>query len=104
MFARRTLAAIFFAGAVVLGPAAHAAGTTPAPAAPPAPATTSSNTWCYVPVARLIVLLIQLGNPILVGLAVCSHQPNHSDTVVFSNVSVEALATAPAKTPAKKKQ
>ncbi len=47
---------------------------------------------------------IQLGNPILVGLAVCSHQPNHSDTVVFSNVSVEALATAPAKTPAKKKQ
>ena len=40
---------------------------------------------------------IQLGNPLYVGLAVCSHQADHSDTVVFSDVTVEALPTAPAK-------
>jgi hypothetical protein len=38
---------------------------------------------------------IQLGSPIYVGLAVCSHKPDASDTVVFSDVSVEQLA-APA--------
>src|SRR5689334_13624428 len=36
---------------------------------------------------------VQLGNPILVGLAVCSHQADKSDTAVFSDVSVEQLAT-----------
>ncbi len=39
MFARRTLAALIFAGAVVLGPAAYAGET--APAATPAPAATA---------------------------------------------------------------
>jgi len=38
---------------------------------------------------------IQLWNPLLVGLAVCSHKADASDTVVFSDVSVEQLA-APA--------
>jgi len=38
---------------------------------------------------------VQLGNPVLVGLAVCSHNAKASDTVVFSDVSVEQLA-APA--------
>ena len=41
MFARRTLAALLLAGAVVVGPRAYAAETTPAPAAPPAPAATA---------------------------------------------------------------
>jgi regulation of enolase protein 1 (concanavalin A-like superfamily) len=40
---------------------------------------------------------VQLGNPILVGLAVCSHKADASDTVVFSNVSVEQLAPPAAK-------
>jgi TolB protein len=40
-----------------------------------------------------------LGNPVLVGLAVCSHKADASDTVVFSDVSVEQLAP-----PAGKKQ
>jgi TolB protein len=31
-------------------------------------------------------------NPVLVGLAVCSHQADASDTVIFSDVSVEAPA------------
>ena len=31
-------------------------------------------------------------NPVLVGLAVCSHQADASDTVLFSDVSVEAQA------------
>ena len=44
--------------------------------------------------------LITLGNPLLVGLAVCSHDANASDTVVFSDVTVAQLA-APA--PAAKK-
>jgi TolB protein len=43
---------------------------------------------------------VQLGNPILVGLAVCSHKADTSETVIFSDVTVEQLA-APA---AKKKQ
>ena len=43
---------------------------------------------------------VQLGNPILVGLAVCSHKADASDTVVFSDVTVEQLPTPP---PAKKK-
>jgi hypothetical protein len=38
---------------------------------------------------------IQLGSPVYVGLAVCSHKADASDTVVFSDVSVEQLA-APA--------
>jgi hypothetical protein len=38
-------------------------------------------------------------NPILVGLAVCSHQADASDTAVFSDVSVDQLAP-----PAGKKQ
>ena len=42
---------------------------------------------------------VQLGNPILVGLAVCSHKADASDTAVFSDVSVEHLAP-----PATKKQ
>ena len=33
-------------------------------------------------------------SPILVGLAVCSHKAEASDTVVFSDVSVEQLAAA----------
>ena len=35
-------------------------------------------------------------SPVLVGLAVCSHQADASDTVVFSDVLVEALPTPPA--------
>ena len=31
-------------------------------------------------------------NPVLVGLSVCSHKADASDTVIFSDVSVEALA------------
>jgi hypothetical protein len=38
---------------------------------------------------------VQLGSPVLVGLAVCSHKADASDTAVFSDVSVEQLA-APA--------
>jgi hypothetical protein len=44
---------------------------------------------------ELVHTLIQLGNPVLVGLAVCSHNAAASDTAVFSDVSVEQLA-APA--------
>ncbi|HEY3838528.1 MAG TPA: hypothetical protein VGL72_18240 [Bryobacteraceae bacterium] len=40
---------------------------------------------------------VQLGNPVLVGLAVCSHKADTSETVIFSDVAVEALATPPAK-------
>jgi TolB protein len=32
---------------------------------------------------------VALGNPLLVGLAVCSHKADSSDTVVFSDVTVE---------------
>jgi TolB protein len=35
---------------------------------------------------------VSFQNPILVGLAVCSHQADASDTVIFSDVSVEAQA------------
>jgi TolB protein len=35
---------------------------------------------------------VALRNPVLVGLVVCSHQADASDTVVFSDVSVEQLA------------
>jgi regulation of enolase protein 1 (concanavalin A-like superfamily) len=35
---------------------------------------------------------VSFHNPVLVGLAVCSHQPDASDTVVFSDVAVEAQA------------
>jgi hypothetical protein len=35
-------------------------------------------------------------NPVMVGLVVCAHKPDASDTVIFSKVGVEALATAPA--------
>ncbi len=35
---------------------------------------------------------VSLRNPVLVGLVVCSHDAAASDTVVFSNVSVEAQA------------
>jgi regulation of enolase protein 1 (concanavalin A-like superfamily) len=35
---------------------------------------------------------VSFRNPILVGLAVCSHQADASDTVVFSDVSVEVQA------------
>jgi TolB protein len=35
---------------------------------------------------------VSFQGPVLVGLAVCSHQPNASDTVIFSGVSVEPQA------------
>jgi TolB protein len=35
---------------------------------------------------------VRFQNPILVGLAVCSHKADASDTVVFSDLSVEQLA------------
>jgi len=35
---------------------------------------------------------VQLGNPIHVGLAVCSHKADATDTVIFSDVMVEPLA------------
>lgn len=35
---------------------------------------------------------VSFRNPVLVGLAVCSHQSDASDTVVFSDVSVQAQA------------
>ena len=35
---------------------------------------------------------VSFRNPVLVGLAVCSHQADASDTVIFSDVSVEAQA------------
>ncbi len=35
---------------------------------------------------------VSFRNPVLVGLAVCSHQADTSDTVIFSSVSVEAQA------------
>ena len=36
---------------------------------------------------------VTLRNPILVGLVVCSHNADASDTVVFSDVSIETLPT-----------
>jgi TolB protein len=38
---------------------------------------------------------VSFRNPVLVGLAVCSHQADAADTVIFSDVSVEAQAPAP---------
>jgi len=38
---------------------------------------------------------VSFQNPVLVGLAVCSHDPAKSDTAVFSDVSVEALPATP---------
>jgi TolB protein len=38
---------------------------------------------------------VSFRDPVLVGLAVCSHQADASDTVIFSDVSVEATAPAP---------
>jgi TolB protein len=35
---------------------------------------------------------VSFRNPVLVGLAVCSHQADKSDTVIFSDVSVESQA------------
>ena len=43
--------------------------------------------------------VLQLGNPLLVGLAVASHSQQALNTVVFSNVSIEPLAP-PAAPPA----
>jgi TolB protein len=42
---------------------------------------------------------VQLENPVLVGLAVCSHKADASDTVIFSDVLVAQLAA-----PANRKQ
>ncbi len=53
----------------------------------------------YLYLAREGAELAKVGNtevtfsgPVLVGLAVCSHQPDASDTVVFSDVSIEPQA------------
>ena len=40
---------------------------------------------------------VQLANSLFVGLAVCSHNADASDTVIFSDVSVEPLAAPAAK-------
>jgi regulation of enolase protein 1 (concanavalin A-like superfamily) len=42
---------------------------------------------------------VSFQNAVLVGLVVCSHDANVSDTVVFSHVSVEAQATPAPKAP-----
>jgi len=42
---------------------------------------------------------VSFQNPVLVGLAVCSHQADASDTVIFSDVSVEAQAPPALKVP-----
>ena len=39
---------------------------------------------------------VRFQGPILVGLGVCSHKADASDTAVFSDVSVEPIAAAPA--------
>jgi hypothetical protein len=36
---------------------------------------------------------VSFKNPVLIGLVVCSHQADAKDTVVFSNVAVEAQAS-----------
>jgi TolB protein len=38
---------------------------------------------------------VSFQNPVLVGLAVCSHQADASDTVLFSDVAVEGQAAPP---------
>jgi TolB protein len=40
---------------------------------------------------------VSFQHPVLVGLAVCSHQSDASDTVIFSDVSVEAQVPPPPK-------
>ncbi len=40
---------------------------------------------------------VSFRDPVLVGLAVCSHQADASDSVIFSDVSVEAQAPPPRK-------
>lgn len=45
-------------------------------------------------VKELGITQVPLGDPLLVGLGVCSHQADHSDTVVFSNVSIQPIAPA----------
>jgi hypothetical protein len=40
---------------------------------------------------------VRLQNPVLVGLAVCSHKADASDTVVFSDVSIDQFAPPAAK-------
>jgi regulation of enolase protein 1 (concanavalin A-like superfamily) len=42
---------------------------------------------------------VSFQGPLLVGLAVCSHQPDASDTVVFSDVSLEPQAPPAARVP-----
>jgi TolB protein len=42
---------------------------------------------------------VSFRNPVLVGLVTCSHQTDASDTVIFSDVSVEAQAPPAAKVP-----
>ena len=42
---------------------------------------------------------VSLQGPVLVGLAVCSHQPDASDTAIFSGVSVEAQPAPAPKVP-----
>ena len=44
---------------------------------------------------------VSFRNPVLVGIGVCSHQADASTTAIFSNVSVEALATPPPPAPKK---
>ena len=39
---------------------------------------------------------VSLRDPVLVGLAVCSHQADAKDAVVFSDVKIEAMPTSPA--------
>lgn len=41
---------------------------------------------------------VSLGNPVMVGLVVCSHQADASDTVIFSDVSVVEQAPPAPKT------
>jgi regulation of enolase protein 1 (concanavalin A-like superfamily) len=45
---------------------------------------------------------VSFQNPVLVGLAVCSHQADASDTVIFSDVTVEAQAPPVPKVQAKR--
>ena len=42
---------------------------------------------------------VSFRNPVLVGLAVCSHQADAADAVIFSGVSVEAQAPPAPKVP-----
>ena len=44
---------------------------------------------------------VSFQGPVLIGLGVCSHDPAKSETVIFSNVSVEAQATPPPAAPKK---